>query len=234
MEKERMGIIDASGPIYEGMWSYGEPFPEFRVVDIKEPDWVEGFSPKSQAFEGFCMLTGTYIDGPSHAYGLQKSYPMSDIPIEKLFDVDAYVYKFDLSKLKKEGRRPVVNLDDVLKVEKNIEYSIPQRSILIFATGWGSHWGKSDYLPGAWFFEREAVEYIVGKKPFIMAMDTPYVDCLENERGSWELIYGNDIILAAPLVNIEKITRSKVKIYICPLKILNTTGLPCRIIIGEQ
>ena len=48
-----MKIIDASGPIYEGMWSYGEPFPDFKLVDIKEPDWVEGFSPKSQAFEGF-------------------------------------------------------------------------------------------------------------------------------------------------------------------------------------
>jgi kynurenine formamidase len=180
------------------------------------------------------MLTGSYIDGPSHAFGLKESYPMSDIPIEKLFDVDAYVYKFDLEKLKKEGKRPVVNLSDVIEAEKKIGIEIPKRSILIFATGWGSHWGKPDYLPEAWFLEKDAIEYLVAKKPFIMALDTPYADCLENERGSWEIIYGNDIILAAPLVNIENITKNKVKVFICPLNILNTTGLPCRIIIGEQ
>jgi len=39
------------------MWSYGDPFPEFKLVDIKEPEWVKEFNPKSQAFEGFCMLT---------------------------------------------------------------------------------------------------------------------------------------------------------------------------------
>lgn len=228
-----MKIIDASGPIYEKMWSYGDPFPKFRLTDIAEPDWVEGFSPKSQKFEGFCMITGTYIDGPAHAYGLQKSYPMSDIPIEKLFDKDAYVYKFDLKKLKKEGKRPLVDLEDIIEAERKIEYDIPKRSILIFATGWGSHWKKTDYLPRAWFFEKDAIEYLVKKKPFIMAMDTPYADCLENERGSWEIIYGNDIVLAAPLINTEEITKSKVKIFICPLNVLNTTGLPCRIIIRE-
>jgi kynurenine formamidase len=228
-----MKIIDASGPIYEGMWSYGEPFPEFKLVEIKEPDWVEGFSPKSQAFEGFCMLTGSYIDGPAHAYGLKKTYPMSDIPIEKLFGVDAYVYKFDLKKLKKEGKRPIVNLSDVIEAEKKIEYNIPERSVLLFATGWGSHWKQDDYLSDAWFLEKDAIEYIIEKKPFIMALDTPYADCLENERGSWEIIYSNDVTLAAPLVNIEKITKSLVKIYICPLNILNTTGLPCRILITE-
>lgn len=228
-----MKLIDASGPIYEGMWSYGEPFPEFRLVDIKEPDWVEGFSPKSQAFEGFCMLTGSYIDGPSHAYGLKESYPMSDIPIEKLFDVDAYVYKFDLKSLQKEGRRPVVNLKDVNEAEKKISHDIPRRSILVFATGWGEHWEKPDYMTDAWFFEKDAIEYIVEKRPFIMAVDTPYIDCLENERGSWDKVYGNDITLLAPLVNIEKISKDKVKIFICPLNILNTTGLPCRVIIKE-
>ena len=228
-----MKIIDASGPIYEGMWSYGDPFPSFKLVDIREPDWVEGFKPKSQEFKGFCMLTGSYIDGPSHAFGLEKSYPMSDIPIERLFDVDAYVYKIDLGRLKKEGKRPVVNIEDVIDAEENIKHDIPERSILIFATGWGANWKRDNYLSDAWFFERDAIEYIVTRKPFIMALDTPYADCLENERGSWELIFGNDITFAAPLVNLENITKSRVKIFICPLNILNTTGLPCRVIIGE-
>ena len=43
---------------------------------------VKGFSPKSQAFQGFCKVAGTYIDGPSHALALDKSYPIHEIAIE--------------------------------------------------------------------------------------------------------------------------------------------------------
>lgn len=229
-----MKIIDASGPIYNGMWSYGYPFPDFKLIDLKEPDWVEGFRPKSNAFEGFSMLTGTYFDGPPHAYGVDKTYPMNDIPLDKIFGVEAFVFKFNLEKLSKEGDRPVVNLNDVKKAEEKIQNNIYERAILIFATGWGSQWEKSNFLTNSWFFEKDAIEYIVNKKPFIMAMDTAYADCPENERGNWQLIYGNDISIVAPLVNLEKISKSRVKIYICPLKILNTSGLPCRVIISEE
>lgn len=228
-----MKIIDASGPIYDGMWSYGDPFPDFKLIDLKEPAWIEGFHPKSNAFEGFSMLTGTYIDGPAHSIGIEKSYPMSDIPIEKLFGVDAFVYKFDLNELKKEGKRPVVTLEAVKKAEKNITGNIPERSVLVLATGWGSHWNEKDFLTDAWFCERDAVKYLVNKKPFILALDSAYIDCLENERGSWEIIYDNDVSLVAPLVNLDKLTKTVVKIYICPLKIMNTTGLPCRVIFSE-
>ena len=81
-----MKLIDASGPIYEGMWTYGPPMPEFKLVEIEDPEWVE-FKVHSQAYEGFCMHTATCLDGPSHFYGLEKSYPMHEIPIEKIFDV---------------------------------------------------------------------------------------------------------------------------------------------------
>lgn len=67
-----------------------------------------------------------------------------------------------------------------------------------------------------------------------MALDTAYIDCIENERGSWNLIYGSDITLVAPLVNLEKISSPIAKIYICPLNILNTTRLPCRVIFTED
>ena len=86
---------------------------------------------------------------------------MSDVPIEKLFGVDAYIFKFDLSALKKEGKRPVVDLLAVKEAEKRIKKDIPERSILVFATGWGSHWDKDDFLTDAWFMEKDAVEYLV-------------------------------------------------------------------------
>ena len=76
--------------------------------------------------------------------------------------------------------------------------------------------------------------YVVSKKPFILGMDTPSIDYVDNEQGLWPLIYGNGIYIVAPLVNIENISKFKVKLYVCPLNILNTTGLPCRVIIVEE
>lgn len=67
-----------------------------------------------------------------------------------------------------------------------------------------------------------------------MAGDTAYFDNVENEQGNWNLIYGNGILVLAPLVNLERIDKHKVKLYVCPLNILNTTGLPCRVIIKEE
>ncbi|MGM0367772.1 MAG: cyclase family protein [Actinomycetota bacterium] len=225
-----MKIIDASGPIYEGMWSYGPPFPEFKLKELEHPDWVE-FNAYSQDFEGFSMLTGTYIDGPAHALGLEKSKPVHEVPIEKLFGVDAYVLKFDLAELHKEDNKPFISLEDVKGAEKEV---IPDGSNIIFATGWGKHWDKPDFLTGCWFLKKDAAEYIVSKNPFILAMDTPSIDNVDNEQGLWPLIYENDIYMVAPLVNLENITKFKVKLYVCPLKILNTTGLPCRVIIKEE
>ena len=225
-----MKLIDASGPVYEGMWSYGKPFPEFRLKELNNPDWVD-FTAYSQEFEGLSSATGTYIDGPSHALGLDKSYPMSDIPIEKLFGVDAYVLKFDLKKLSKVGKRPAITLEDIVVAEKE---NIPDNSAIIFATGWGRHWAYPDFLTDNWFFKKDAVEYLVKKKPTIFAADTPSFDNIDAKQGIWDLIFNNNILIVAPLINLEKINAYKVKLYICPLNILNTTGLPCRVIIEDK
>ena len=225
-----MKLIDASGPIYEGMWSYGPPFPHFKLVELENPDWVE-FTAHSQAFDGFNMLTGTYIDGPAHALGLKKAPALHTIPLEKMFNVDAYVLKFELEKLGKEGKRPYITLEDINMAEKE---TIPKGANIIFATGWGNHWDKPDFLAHDWFLKKDAAEYIVSKKPFILAMDTPSLDNVDNEQGLWPLIYGNGIYIVAPLVNLDKIIKFRVKLFISPLKILNTTGLPCRVVIIEE
>ena len=225
-----MKLIDLSGPIYTGMWSYGPPFPEFKLVDIKEPEWVKSFSPKSHAFEGFCMLTGNYIDGPSHAFGLEKEKPMHELPLEKIFGVDAYVYKFDLKKMPKEGRRPYVTMEHVKKAEKEI---VPDEAPIILATGWGSHWAEPDFLTDSWFLKKNVAEYFAGKRPILLGFDTPYADNLENEQGNWQDLYGAGITLLAPLINTERITKFKIKLYVSPLNILNTTGLPVRTIVEE-
>lgn len=225
-----MRIINASGPIYEGMWSYDKPFPKFRLIELKNPEWVDS-ATYSQAFEGFSMLTGSYISTPGHMFGLGEKSPAHTMPLEKLFGIDAYVLKFDIDKLSMKGNKPYITYDDIRRAERKI---IPDKASIIVSTGWGEKWGDKNFITHSWFFRRDAIEYLVRKKPFILAADTPSYDNVGDEEGNWGLIFGNDVSIVAPLINVEKITNFKVKMYICPLNILNTTGLPCRVIIAED
>ena len=212
------------------MWSYGPPFPSFRLSEIREPGWIDSFAPKSQSFEGFCTVTGNYIDGPAHAFGVEKSEPMHSLAIEKIFGVDAYVYKFDLEKLPREGRRPYITMEHVIEAEKE---KVPDSAPVILSTGWGSHWSKPDFLTDAWFLKKEVAGYFAEKKPVLLGLDSPFADNVDNEQGNWLVIFGAGITLLAPLINTEKISKFKVKLYVAPLNVLNTTGLPVRTIIEE-
>lgn len=224
-----MSLIDASGPIYEGMWSYGPPYKEFKMRELEKPDWV-GFRAYAQELEGFSTSTGTYINGPAHALGINKSYPMHKIAIEKIFDIDAYVLKFNLSQLRREGNRPYIGLDNLCNTDF---LSIPEKSAIIIATGWGKHWCQPDFLTHNWFLKMSAAEKLLEKSPFLLAVDTPALDNLDNQQGLWNLIYKSGVLIVAPLVNLERLNKFKVKLFVCPLNILNTTGLPCRVIIKQ-
>ena len=64
------------------------------------------------------MLTGTYMVMPSHGVGLDSSYAVHDVPISKLYNIDAYVLKFDLKSLRKEGANPFISHDDIKKAQR--------------------------------------------------------------------------------------------------------------------
>jgi kynurenine formamidase len=226
-----MKLIDLSGPIYTGMWSYGDPYPDFQLVDMKEPDWVKEFSPKSQMFKGFSMLTGNYIDGPAHAFGLEKEKPMHMLPLEKIFGVEAYVLNFDIKKMPKEGNKPFLTLEMLRAYEKE---PIPEGAPIILGTGWGAHWSEPDFLTGAWFLKKDACEYLAKKKPVLLGFDTASADNIDNEQGNWNILFGAGITFLAPLVNVEKIKKYKVRLFVAPLNILNTTGLPVRTLASQE
>ena len=52
------------------------------------------------------------------AFGIEKTYPMHNIPLEKIFDVDAYLLKVDLDELPREGNRPYISMENIKEAEK--------------------------------------------------------------------------------------------------------------------
>jgi hypothetical protein len=55
-----------------------------------------------------------------------------------------------------------------------------------------------------------------------------------NSLPYWNILFGAGITFLAPLVNVEKIIKYKVKLFVAPLNILNTAGLPVRTLVSQD
>jgi kynurenine formamidase len=226
-----MRIIDITGPIYNGMWYFGEPWPRFHFKTRYHSLEAVGITAMIEDFEGFGGHTGLHIETPATGIGYDKSYPLSDIPIEKLVYVDAYVLQIAHDTLPVKDGKPYISLEDIKRAEKE---EIPEGAVVLIGTGYGKNWDRDDYLTKSWFIKREAMYYIIDKKPFLLGVDaTDFENWVTPER-FLERFFNSNILLMAPCINLEKISRFRVKFIALPLKIKGAAICPTRSVVVEE
>lgn len=226
-----MRIIDVTGPIYNGMWYYGEPWKRFNFVTRYHKLPAIGITAMIEDFEGFNGHCGLYIETPATGVGYDKSYPLSDVPIEKLVMQDAYVYQIPYDSLPIADGKPYISVDDLKKAEKA---EIPEGSIILISTGYGKNWFNEDYIKKSWFTKREAMYYLIDKKPFLIGADATDYENWENPEKFMERLFKSNILSMGPLINLEKVKKFKVKFTALPLKIKGAAICPTRAIIIEE
>jgi len=84
-----MKVIDVSGPIYTGMRSYADYYPDFKLSAVEFEFGGDKYSV--DVFEGMHAQTAIYLESPGR-YLEENPYTINDIPIEKLYMVDTYHY----------------------------------------------------------------------------------------------------------------------------------------------
>jgi len=220
-----MRVIDISGVVHSGMWSYGEPFPEYRCKPVPQPDWLE-YPIYSEIFEGMNSQTGTYLETPAHLLGYEDSYEINAVPLERLIDVKAYVIQLDLDVLPKVDGRRAITL-------RALESAATERDLsgcaaIIVSTGWGSRWRDEGFVTESPFFKLEAMRWIVDHKPSILCTDSPRWENLDHPEGFFPLFFNADILMLTPCVNLEAISSAVVRLTALPLRIENTCCTPCR------
>lgn len=219
-------IIDITGEIHTGMWSYGFPYPEVTVRPMTKVDWVE-YNTHAEVIEGFNSQCGTYLETPAHYLG-DKSYPLIDVPVSKLLDVPTVIIDLgDLSKARTAITREMVENNPAAK------YITPGCVILLCAH-WGKKWDDADYLSMSPYITLEAMQYLVDQKPFIMGSDFPTWDNVQNTQGFWDVFYNSDILMLAPCVNLEEVGAPTAKLTVLPLKVEKTCCIPCRAILKAE
>lgn len=226
-----MKVIDITGPIYSNMWHFGEPWTKFKF-EIRYHELPEvGIKARIEDFKGFNGHTGMHIETPATGIGMKNSYPLLDVPIESLVNVDAYVYQTPIESLTIADGKPYISLKDLKKAEKE---EVPEGSVILVSTGYGKNWNNNDYLSKSWFFKREAMYYLIDKKPFLLGVDATDFENWTNPEKFMERFFRSDILLMAPIINVEKIKSFKTKFTALPLKIRGAAICPTRAVVIED
>jgi kynurenine formamidase len=222
-----MKVIDISGPIYNGMWNYSDQYPEFKLATVGFPYGGEVFPV--DVFEGFHSQVGTYIESPG--IFIEKSKKLNDIPLQKFYKVDTFILQIPYEALSVNDNRPFITVEDIKKAELE---KITEDSVILISCGYGKNWDRRDFLEKSWFFKKEALYYLIEKKPFILGGDSPVWENEKNPEGAFEKFYKSGILLLAPCINLEQIKSFKVKSIILPLKVSEASICPVRAVVLED
>jgi len=208
-----MRIIDVTGLIEEGMWTYGPPLPAPRIEKLVSPGGITDYR--------FVLgsITGTYLETAAHRLPGQPS--LDEIPVEKLF-VDAVVVRLETKK--PSGH---VEAADLIPYEGKIR----RGDALLVSTGWDRMWNKKGFIPDSPHFTAEAMDWILSKKISILAGDMPCYDDPRASEGLVNKLFRRGLLILAPLVNLRQVPAGRVKLIALPARIKNTCGFPCRAVV---
>lgn len=212
-------IIDITGEIYSGMWSYGPPFPEVKIRPLAEIDWVK-YKIYAEVFEGLNSQSGTYLETPAHLLG-KASYPLIDVEVSKLVDVPCVVLNVG------NVRSEPITLE-MLQNCKNAD-KIAEGCAVLVSANYGEKWKDGDYLTSCPYFTHDAINWLISKKPLLLGSDFPRWDNLEKPQGFWQDFYNADVLMLAPVVNIEAVDTALLTVL--PIKAAVTSCAPCRAIL---
>lgn len=226
-----MKLIDVTGKICNGMWTFGSLFPH---ISIEERSGVcPGFGDYFYTeFVGMHAQVGTYVETPAHFYGFQNSYLVNDIPLEKLYNVDCVVLKVPKD-VSDPAKHIAITREDLLRAAEGVE--IREGDCIVVGVGWDAHWMDDEhFFPNSPYFTYDAMKWIIDHKPSILATDTPAWENLSDPGGFFPEFYAANILMLAPLANIGAVTKSRVKITLLPLRVEGCAACPCRVVIAED
>lgn len=230
LEGKMKKVIDLSGPIQNGLWGYYElPGLEGTVPHVEVATFAT--VKKNGFFSSRVVLStisASYVEAGSHI--IENAKNLDEYPVER-FIRPARIIRLPEQKPKALIGTPLL---------KGHTPEITNGDALIIDTGWGKMWNKPGYVLECPNLLREALEWVLEKDISIFAVDIPCieaswsVDDEEAKGGLLAEIFRREILLAAPLVNLDKIKNDTGTLVCLPLSIKETSGAPARIVFIED
>lgn len=213
-------LIDLTGPLHPGMWSYAPmieipPFEQQRWATIEERGWEADW---------FAMptLAGTYLETAKHLIADAPS--IDQVPPERFF-VNATIARIP------RGPREHITVAELETTATSLE---PGDALLVH-TGWEQHRDNSEtFVLQSPHFDLEAMQWIVDRGISILGGDMPCFDDPVGAEGQGVnmVLFGAGALILAPLVNLGATTATRGRLTVMPIPLVGSCGAPCRAILA--
>ena len=218
-----MRIIDLTGEISAGTWTYGGPYAPVEIEKVARIEEI--------GYDAYRIVltehTGTHMESPSHFF--PGGIDGSQVPLNMLVG-EAQVLDF----MQKGKPLVCITREDF----ESYESVLKKEDIAVIRTGWESHWNAPDYVTATPHISNEAAEWLVEKKVKLVATDTPLLDdpriSVKEEQLPDKILARHGIPYVNGLVNLGTLSSARFKLFALPLKIRGVTGAPVRVIAVEE
>jgi arylformamidase len=230
MEISMKSIVDLSGTIKNGMWGYRvlpgleTIIPEVEVETIATVEKNGFFSSKLT----LSTVSGTYLEAGSHI--LPDGKCLDEYPPER------FIKPVKIVKLPRQAPKALI---DVTLIERHAS-DIETDDALIIDTGWGRMWNRPGYVLSCPNFCRDALEWVLAQDISIFGVDVPCIEASWSEEDDEQKglllaeLFRRDVLLLAPLVNLERVQGKSGKLICLPLSVKGTSGAPARVLFIEE
>ena len=224
-----MAIVDISGPIYDGMWHYGQPYldlpiPPVRIEQVDFPPPLKGALIAD--YLQMSSQTGTYLETARHVYAERES--IDQIPLERAWMIPTVVLHTP------GGPRHKVTLDEARRSLDEQGATIEPGDCVLLHTGWDREWrDPGRYLTEFPYVSRDVVYWLMDQRIGIWGADTPRADSPDDLQGFFADFFKTDILLLAPVVNLDQVRGAAPKPRLCalPLPIEGACASPVRAVL---
>jgi arylformamidase len=224
MERDGVRIVDISGPISDGMWSYGEPYPTPTIEQIPPPDWLD-YPVYSQTVR-MAVQSGTYLETAAHMDPGQIT--IDELPLARCYRVDGLCLQVP------RGADQAIEADDLIAACDAAGVTPRPRDVLLVGTGWDRQWHAAQYVTNPPYFSAGAIDWILAQDFSLLGADTPRFDSPSNPQNFFPKFFAHDILLLAPLVHLEQVRQARGKLIALPLKFHKACASPVRALWIEE
>jgi arylformamidase len=210
-------LVDVSHVVEHGMITYkGLPAP--LVCDFLSREQSRShYAPGTEFHIGKLEMvanTGTYLDSPFHGYATGKD--LSELPRERLANLDGIVIPADLSKGRAIGRTAFQGHD------------LRGKAVLV-RTGWDAHWRTDPYFEGHPFLTRDAAEYLLDAGVALVGIDSLNIDDTgDPSRPVHSLLLAAEVPIVEHLRGLGRLPGAGFRCFAVPVKVKNLGTFPVR------
>jgi kynurenine formamidase len=219
-----MRIIEISGPIEEGMWSYADPYPAPRITQIPPPDWLD--YPVYSQIISMAVQTATYLETAAHMY--LDSITIDQVPLARCYQIDAVTLW-----IPKETDE-AISADELAAALARTGESLRPGDALLVGTGWDKMWNQPAFVNHPPYFLAGAIDWVLDHQLSLLGGDTPRYDSPHNPQNFFPKFFRHDILLLAPVVNLEQVRKPRGKLTALPLPLKGACASPVRALWIEE